>query len=81
MGNLAALAYKHVIREPVAHEGNAEVPAVVTDLGFRGVWFPQTEALLDIRVTDVDVPSYLTRSVGNVLAMGEKKKTKVCICC
>ena len=45
------------------------------------MWFPQTEALLDIRVTDADAPSYLTRSVGNVLAMGEKEKTKVCICC
>ena len=79
LGDLAAFAYKDVIREPVVCEGNAEVPALVADLGIRGVWLPQTEALLDIQVTDADAPSYLTRSVGNVLAMAEEEKTKVCI--
>ena len=50
-GDLAALAYKDVIREPVVRKGNTEVPALVADLGIKGVWLPQTEALLDIRVT------------------------------
>ena len=58
LGDLAALAYKDVIREPVVCEGNAEVSALVADLGIRGVWLPQTEALLDIRVTDADAPSF-----------------------
>ena len=52
----------------------AEVSALVADLGIRGVCLPQTEALLDIRVTDADAPSYLTRSVGSVLAMAEEEK-------
>ena len=76
LGDLAALAYKDVICEPVVCEGNAEVPALVTDLGIRGVWLPQTELLLDIRVADVDAPSYLTCSVGNVLAMAEEGKNE-----
>ena len=33
LDDLAALADKDVIREPVVHESNAEVPALVTDLG------------------------------------------------
>ena len=37
LGDLAALANKHVIHELVVHEGNAEVPALVTDLGIRDV--------------------------------------------
>ena len=48
LGDLMALAYKDVIRELVVREGNTEVPALVTDLGIKGVWLPQTEALLDI---------------------------------
>ena len=39
-GDLAALAYKDVIREPVVRKGNAEVPALVADLGIKGVWLP-----------------------------------------
>ena len=81
MSNLAALAYKDVICKSVVHEGNAEVTALVTDLGIRGVWLPQTEALLDIRVTDADAPSYFTLSVGNVWLWLRRKKMKVCIYC
>ena len=46
LGDMAALAYKDVIREPVVREGNAEVSAVVADLGIRGVWLPQTESIV-----------------------------------
>ena len=48
LGDLAALTYKDVIREPVVREGNAEFPALIDDCGIRGVWLSQTEALLDI---------------------------------
>ena len=57
LGDLVALAYKDVIREPVVRKGNTEVSALVADLGIRGVYLPQTEALLDIQVTDADAPS------------------------
>ena len=57
LGDLAALAYKDVIREPIVREGSDTVPALIADLGIRGVWLPQIE---DIRVTDADAPSYLS---------------------
>ena len=34
------------------------LPALVADLGVRGLWAVQTEALLDIRVMDTDAQSY-----------------------
>ena len=76
LGDLAALAYKDVIREPVVREGSDDAPALIADLGVRGVWLPQIEALFDIRVTDADVPSYVSRSVANVLTMAEEEKKR-----
>ena len=38
------------------------------------MWLPQIEALFDARVTDVDAPSYLSRSVVDVLATAEEEK-------
>ena len=73
---MAALAYKDVIREPVVHEGSDDAPALNADLGVRGVWLPQIEALFDIRVTDADAPSYVTRSVVNVMTMAEEEKKR-----
>ena len=71
LGDLAALAYKDVIREPIVREGNDTVPALIADLGIRGVWLPQIEALFDIQVTDADAPS---RSVKNILTTAEEGK-------
>ena len=74
LGDLAALAYKDVIHEPVVREGSDDAPALIADLGVRGVWLPQIEALFDIRVMDADAPSYVSRSIANVLIMAEEKK-------
>ena len=38
------------------------------------MWPPQIEALFDIWVTDVDAPSYVSRSVADVLATAEEEK-------
>ena len=94
LGDLAALEYKDVIHEPVVREGSDDAPALLTDLGVQGVWLPQIEAPFDIRVTDADAPSYVSRSIANVLTMTEEKKRKYltaaearrgsfspCICC
>ena len=48
LGDLAALAYRDVICEPIVQEGDNAVSALITDLGIRGVWLPQIEALFDI---------------------------------
>ena len=54
--------------------GSDDAPALIADLGIRGVWLPQIEALFDIRVTDADAPSCVSCSVVNVLTMAEEKK-------
>ena len=76
LGDLAALAYKDVIREPIVREGSDTALALIADLGIRGVWLPQVEVLFDIRVTDADAPSYLSHSVKNVLTTAEEEKKK-----
>ena len=40
LGDLAALAYKDVICEPVVCEGDDGAPVLIADLGVRGVWLP-----------------------------------------
>ena len=47
------------------------------DLGIRGVWQPQVEALFDIRVIDTDAPSYRRRSPVSVLDSGAVEKKRV----
>ena len=76
LGDLAALAYKEVVREPIVCEGSENSPALIADLGVRGVWIPQAEALFDVRVTDTDAASYVNRSVSAVLATAEEEKKR-----
>ena len=47
---------------------------MVADLGVRGVWAAQTEALFDIRVMDTDARSYTSRTVDSVLLSAENEK-------
>ena len=55
-GDLAALAWSQVTREPIVCEActSSNTTALVADLSVRGVWIPQAEALFDIRVVDTD---------------------------
>ena len=48
LADLAALAYRDEIFEPIVQEGGNPVPALVANLGIRSVWLPQIEALFDI---------------------------------
>ena len=54
LGDLACLAYKDVVREPIVCDSDADGPGLIADLGVRGVWQPQGEALFDVRVVDMD---------------------------
>ena len=47
------------------------------DLGIRGVWQPQVEALLDIWVIDTDALSYRWHSPTSVLDSGATEKKRV----
>ena len=77
-GDLASIAFKDVIREPVVQEAdNARgIPALIADLGIRGIWQPQTEALFDIRVVDTVAPSYVKCTVEAVLQTAKQEKKK-----
>ena len=47
---------------------------MVADLAIRGLWQPQTEALLDVRVVDTDAKSYYHCPVDQVIRSAEKEK-------
>ena len=78
LGDIASLANRKVTKEPVVREPDEmrNLPALVADLGVRGVWQPQTEALFDIRVIDTDAQSHAERSVEAVLTSAEKEKKR-----
>ena len=79
LGDMAALVWPQVIREPVVREGDPASgdPGLRLDLGIRGVWQPQVEALFDIRVIDTDAPSYRRRSPISILDSGAVEKKRV----
>ena len=58
------------------HDGTGNSSALIADLGVRGVWIPQAEALFDVRVADTDAASYVNRSVSAVLATAEEEKKR-----
>ena len=74
LDDLVTLAYRDVIREPIVQEGGDYVPALIVDLGIRIVWLLQIKALCYVRVTDEDVPSYMSHSVAVVLVAAEEKE-------
>ena len=47
----------------VVRDCSDDAPALITDLGIRGVCLPQIEALFDVQVIDGDAPSYICCSV------------------
>ena len=49
---------------------------LIADLGVRGVWIPQAEALFDACVTDSDATSYVDCPVSAVLASAKKEKKR-----
>ena len=56
---MACLAYKDVIREPVVCDSDGDGPGFIADLGVRGMWQPQGEALFDVRVVNTDAHAIL----------------------
>ena len=77
LGDLAAIVYKHV-REPIVQEADDSSgrSALIADLSIRGVWQPQTAALLDVRVVDTDAQSYASCTVDAVLCSAEQEKKR-----
>jgi len=50
VGDIAALAWKHVHCKPVVCEASSEHDALIADLGIQGVWQSQAEALFNIQI-------------------------------
>ena len=78
LGDLASIAFRDVIKEPIVRDADPVrgLPALVADLGVRGLWAAQTEVLFDIRVMDTDTQSYTSRTVDSVLLPAEYEKKK-----
>ena len=78
LGDLVAMGFKEVLREPVVRESDdiLGIPALIADLSVRGVWQPQTAALFDVRVVNTDAQSHLSRSVGAILSSAEQEKKR-----
>eukprot|EP00731_Ephydatia_muelleri_P034031 Em0045g16a len=78
LGDLVAIVYKDVVREPIVQEADDSSgrPALIADLSIRGVWQPQTAALLDVRVVDTDTQSYASCTVDAVLCSAEQEKKR-----
>ena len=76
IGDLSNLVWNQVHREPIIRDADDSkaIPALVDDLGIRGVWEAQTVALLDIRVIHTDARSYKSRTVESVLTSAETEK-------
>lgn len=75
LGDLCALSFPAIVREPVVREANDSASALVADLGVRGVWQPQTTTLIDVRVVDTDAPSYVNNPVSKILQTAESEKS------
>ena len=60
--------------------GEVGTTAFVTDLAVCDVWIPQTEVLLEIRVTDTDAKSYSTQSPKEVLQSAENQEKYLGAC-
>ena len=63
IGDLASQVWPQVIKEPIVNEATVAScdPGLRLDLGTRGVWQPQVEALFDVCVVDIDAPSHCHR--------------------
>ena len=62
-----------IVREADKQAGDS---GLRLDLGVRGVWQPQAEALFDFKVIDTDAPSYSSCSPESVLESGAQDKKR-----
>jgi len=77
--DLASLAWGQVQKEPVVCEEKLDDPssmALIVDVRVCGVWQSQVDALFDVRVVDMDAPSYQSHSPQAVLHIAEVEKRR-----
>ena len=71
LGDVCSMAFSEIMREPIANDNES---ALLADLSVRGLWKPQVDSLIDIRVVNTDARSYLNKSVATVLKNAEEEK-------
>ena len=84
LGDISSEVWPSVIKEPIVRETDPSSNDVGLrlDLGVRGVWSPQTEALFDIHIIDTDAlsVSIMISHINTVLQWQslkvQQKKTK-----
>ena len=91
LAHLASLALKQsaIRAEPLINPGSSRTPSNANpsdpqapdtrergDLLIRNLWENGTDCIIDVRVTDLDAPSYVSRSPAKVLASHEQQKKK-----
>ena len=81
LGNLGTLGYREVVHKPVVCDGIGDSPTLSANLGIRGVWIPQAEALFDVRVTNADAASYVGWPLSAVLSSAEVRKKRSASTC
>eukprot|EP00731_Ephydatia_muelleri_P009434 Em0005g20a len=79
IGDLASQVWPQVIKECIVNEATATSsdPGLRLDLGIRGVWQPQVEALFDVRVIDTDAPSHCHRAPNAILESSSQEKKRM----
>ena len=78
LGDLASIVFNNVLKEPIVQEANTRdgSPALIADISIRGLWQPQTVALLDVRVVDTDAPSYMHCTTVAVFSTAKQEKKR-----
>ena len=74
LGDICLLVTNNVVKEPIVRDASDTESGLIADLGIRGLWEPQVDALVDIRVVDTDARSYSNKSVQAVLSSAEQEK-------
>ena len=76
VADIAALAYQELTKEPIGRDVDdaRNLPALVADLGVRGVWQPQAEVVFDVHVIDTDAQSHAQQSVKAVWRLLRRRK-------
>ena len=79
IGDLVSQVWSQVIKEPIVNEGTVAScdPGLRLDLGIKGVWQPQVEALFDVHVIDTDAPSHCHRAPNAILESSSQEKKRM----
>ena len=75
MAQLASVAYRYVLKEPVVPEqGEGDQEGLVCNLAGCKAWNPETEALFDFCVVNPGTQSYKSSSILAILESAVKAK-------